>query len=43
MQASDLARYETEVKPFLEPLTTVSVVNQTENGIAVAHIFVHVE
>jgi hypothetical protein len=43
MDESARDEYETEAKPFLEPLTTVSVVNRSENGIAVAHIFVHVE
>ncbi len=43
MSATERADYEAEGKPFLEPLTTLSVVNRTENGILVSHIFLHVE
>jgi hypothetical protein len=43
MPASELVEYEASAKPFLEPLTTFSVVNQIENGILVGHAFLYVE
>ena len=35
--------YDTEVKPFVEPITHFVVVNRTEGGINVGHAFLYVE
>jgi hypothetical protein len=43
MPAADRTRYETEIKPFVEPITHFVVVNRTENGINVSHAFLYVE
>jgi hypothetical protein len=43
MPATDHARYETEVKPFLQPISNFIVVSRTENGINVGHAFLYVE
>jgi hypothetical protein len=37
------ARYEAEAKPFIEPVTSASVVNRVDNGIVVSHVFLYVE
>ncbi len=43
MPDAERQRYETEAKPFLEPLTTVAMVNRVDNGILVGHVFLNVE
>lgn len=36
-------RYQTEVRPFIEPLDRLVVVNLTEGSISVGHVFLYVE
>jgi hypothetical protein len=43
MPESERSEYEAEVKPFLAPLTSVAVVNRTDNGMMVGHVFLYVE
>jgi hypothetical protein len=40
---SERERYQTEMRPFLAPITTMSVINRVDNGIMVSHVFLHVE
>lgn len=43
MPAESRTGYDTEVKPFLEPITHLIMVNRTESGINVGHAFLYVE
>lgn len=43
MSADDRARYEAEVKPFIQPLTSAAVVHRSDNGMLVTNVFLYVE
>jgi len=43
MPAESRTSYDTEVKPFLEPITNFVVVNRIDGGINVSHAFLYVE
>ncbi len=43
MPSESRTPYDTEIKPFLEPMTHFVVVNRTEGGINVGHAFLYVE
>lgn len=43
MPVESRTQYDTEVKPFLEPINQFVVVNRTEGGINVGHAFLYVE
>ena len=41
--ADERTRYDTEVKPFVEPITQVVMVGRNEDGIYSSNVFLYVE